>query len=69
MDKYVSLAKVAHDYGFSESFVRSACHRDAGRHPLPHVRCGKSKGYVRVRPSVFEQWAKEEEMLTVGAVQ
>ena len=69
MEKAMTVDKVAQAYGYPEAFVRGACHRDAERHPIPHVRSGASRGCIRIRPSVFEQWAKEEEMLTVGAVQ
>lgn len=45
---------------FSEEFVRSACHRSADNHPLPHVKCGKKRPVLRVCPDVFWNWIEEE---------
>lgn len=51
----------------SEEFVRAACHRGEGFHPLPHTRSGERRPVIRVRMSVFERWYAEEELMTVGA--
>ncbi len=69
MEKATTVDKLAAEYGYPEAFIRGACNRSAEHHPLPHVRSGSSKRCIRVRPSVFERWVIEEELVTVGANQ
>lgn len=50
----------------SAEYVRAACRRAAGYHPLPHMECGDKRPIIRIRPSVFAKWYAEEELLQVG---
>lgn len=61
MEKGATCRELARMTGYSEEFIRSACHRIPTRHPLPHVRSGKVRPVIRIRPSVFERWLEEEE--------
>lgn len=67
MEAPMTCRQIGEAYGVSEEFVRSACHRDAAFHPLPHTRSGSKRPVIRVRASAFERWYAEEEMMTVGA--
>lgn len=46
-----------------EEFIRSACHRASGCHPLPHIVTGRKRKIVRIRPSDFVRWLEEEARL------
>ena len=65
-DKALTIEQIAYRYGYSRSFIRSACHRAPDHHPLPHIKHGESRPVIRVRPDVFEQWLTEEELIQTG---
>jgi hypothetical protein len=46
-----------------EEFIRSACRRASGCHPLPHIETGLKRKIVRIRLSDFERWIEEEARL------
>lgn len=54
------------DRVISAENIRSACHRCASNHPLPHIKSGNKRPIIRIRWSTFCAWLKEEELLTVG---
>lgn len=64
--KAKTVNQIAKQYGYSSGFVRSACHRDASMHPLPHIEYGASRPIIYIRDEAFLTWLKEEELLTAG---
>ena len=46
--------------GVSAEYVRAACHRAEGFHPLPHMRSGEKRPVIRVMWSDFCKWFEEE---------
>lgn len=69
-EKPVSASVISQMTGraMSSAAVRAACWRAPDMHPLPHVRSGEKRPIILIRPSVFEQWYREEEAFTVGAM-
>jgi hypothetical protein len=59
-EKLLTCAQAGKKMGVSEEFVRSACHRGKDYHPMPHLRYGKNRQYIRVHLSKALQWLDEE---------
>lgn len=66
MEKAATIQQIAYRYGYSQGFVRSACHRSPEHHPLPHVKTGNTRPVISIRPEVFEVWLDEEEAFQAG---
>jgi hypothetical protein len=65
-ERFETVAAIAERAGMPEEHVRSACHRDAAHHPLPHTEHGAKRPVIRVRWSDFCRWADEEPRYQVG---
>lgn len=65
-EKYETVAAIAERADMPEEYVRAACHRSSGRHPLPHIERGEKRPVIRVRWSDFCRWADEEPRFQVG---
>ena len=67
---FFSPRYISRMYGgsISEAEIRAACRRS--EHPIPHIKSGCKRPFVKIRPSVFEAWLNEEMRVdeTVGAV-
>ena len=63
-EKAMTVDWIAKEYGYSKGFVRSACHRDEAHHRRPHIKTGTSRRVMKIRPSQFEKWRDEEELLS-----
>lgn len=69
-EKPLTIGKLSMAVGgvISAASIRAACHRAPDAHPLPHVKNGEKRPVILIRPSVFEQWYREEEAFEVGAL-
>ena len=45
----------------SQEYIRAACHRAEGYHPLPHIESGEKRPVIKIRWSVFCHWFEEEQ--------
>ena len=63
MERHETIKKLAFEHGLTEAFLRAACRRGAGHHPLPHMECGGKRPIFKVRPSVLDAWIEEEERI------
>ena len=63
----MTCAALAKDFNLSQEFIRSACYRCKDYHPLPHIRYGKGKKFIRIDKEVTKKWLMEEMELNAGA--
>lgn len=66
MGKALRIEQVASRYGYPDAFVREACMRGAGHHPLPCIKRGGRRPQCYIQPATFERWLAEEERLQAG---
>ena len=59
-DGIAAKAKELWGGGVSAEYVRAACHRAEGFHPLPCKRSGETRPVLRIFWSEFCEWFKEE---------
>jgi hypothetical protein len=64
---YYTIPKLADKTGLSRDWIRAACHRGAGYHPLPHILSGEKRPVKRISYATFCAWLKEEEGLSINA--
>ncbi|MCI8469320.1 MAG: hypothetical protein HFJ75_07555 [Eggerthellaceae bacterium] len=62
-ERPLTCKEVGDRAGLSAEYVRAACHRGKGLHPLPHTTSGEKRPVIRIRWSTFERWYEEEELL------
>lgn len=58
--KFMTIPQVAEKSGLPRDWVRAACHRGEGFHPLPHIRCGEKRPVIRIDYAQFEEWLETE---------
>lgn len=61
VEKAMTIGAIAKMFGYSDEFVRAACHRSKPYHPVPCSWSGKTRPVAKIRPSKFKEWLDEEE--------
>ena len=61
MTQFLTVPKVAEKSGLPRDWIRAACHRGEGFHPLPHIRSGEKRLVIRIDYAQFEKWLEEEQ--------
>lgn len=67
LPQMMTCAEVAKKIRMSTEFVRSACYRGKEYHPLPHIRYGSKKKFIRLDLQEVKKWLEEEMTLNAGA--